>query len=440
MITHALCAVYRNVLVLKREFVSARIGIAGQHKLRSVAALLGSNLTATLLSALGGLMVARFLGPEETGAFRLYTIPLGYLVFLHLGTWDGLWRQIPYYVGKGMPEKVESAAAVAGAFNLLVSGLVSLGFLCCALRSLLRGDSQGVLGWLSQAVFCWGVFYGGYLSSTYRTLNQFVVLARYQALQALCTFAMVFLLPWLRFYGLCARAALPAVLGLWLFHRQRPVKVRYRLCGKELKELLNMGLPFCLWGNLETSVWIATESALVLSLGGVSALGLFSVATVMRGAVNSLPLSIWQVLTPGVVSELARDGSVTRANGRSVRITAALTGFMVLFALAGSFLLEFLVPLLIPKYQAGIPIMKLCLWFPVLQAAFLPLNLLFATGRPWLFNRSVLVGMAVFPLATCLLLPVTGGPVAVVAGSLLGRAARLLAAYLDLAALTRAEG
>ncbi len=283
------------------------------------------------------------------------------------------------------------------------------------------------------------MFYGGYLGSTYRTMDHFVTLARYQALQAFCTFAMVLLLPWLRFYGLCARAALPALLGTWLLHRRRTVTKRYRCSAGHLKELLSMGIPYCFWGNLETSVWIASESALVLCLGGVSALGLFSVATVIRGTVNALPLSIWQVLTPRVVSHLAREGSVSRANGRSLGVTAALTCCMACIALACSFLLEFLVPVFIPKYQAGLPLMKLCLWFPVLQAAFLPLNALFATGRPWLFSRGVVAGMVVFPLATYLLLPVCSGPVAVVAGSLFGRAARILAAYIDLASVARSE-
>jgi len=101
--------------------------------------------------------------------------------------------------------------------------------------------------------------------------------------------------------------------------------------------------------------------------------------------------------------------------------------------------LELFVPYFIPKYIDGIPVMKVCLWFSVVQAAFLPMNSLFATGRPWLYGRSVIAGLVVFPLATYFLLPVIGGLLAVAAGSLLGRAARTLAAYVDLVALTRRE-
>lgn len=429
-----------DVSIFKKKIINVRARISkSRQTIRSVTALFSSNIVSSVLTAIGGLLVARFLGPEETGTFRAFTIPLTYLIFLHLGTWDGLWRQIPYYVGKEMPERVEALASSAGAFNFLMSVGVSCGFLCCAAYSLAHHDFYGVFGWLAQALFSWGVFYGGYLTSTYRTLHHFVTLARIQVAQALLTFGMVFLLPFLRFYGLCARFAFPPFLAVWLYHRTRPLKVSYRFDTKALRELIKIGLPFSFWGNLYTSVWTATESALVLSLSGVSALGLFSVAAVMRGALDSLPMAILQVLTPRVVTAFARDGSVRNANARIIWVTVGLTGFMIIVACAGSFLLELFVPHFIPKYAAGIPVMKVCLWFPVVQAAFLPINTLFATGRPWLYGRSVIAGWVVFPLVIYLLYPAIGGLLAVAVGSLLGRAARTLAAYVDLVALTRRE-
>jgi O-antigen/teichoic acid export membrane protein len=405
----------------------------------SVTALLGSNIASSVLVAIGGLLIARFLGPEETGSFRAYTIPLTYLIFLHLGTWDGLWRQIPYYVGKEMPEQVDALASAAGAFNLLVSGAVSCGFICCAAYSLSHHDLKGVFGWLSQAFFSWEVLYGGYLTSTFRTLHHFVTLARIQVAQTLLAFGMVFLLPFLGFYGLCARVALPSFLLVWLYYRYRPLRVTYRLNPKALGELIKIGLPFSIWGNIYTSVWVATESALVLSLCGATALGLFSVAYAMRSAMNSIPLAVWQVLTPRVVTAFAQDGSVRNANTRIFWVTAGLAICMVLLACAGSFFLDISVPHFIPKYVAGISVMKVCLLFSVVEAAFLPMNTLFATGRPWLYGRSVIAGVVAFPIATYLLLPVTGGILAIVIGSLIGRAARTVAAYVDLFLLAREQ-
>jgi O-antigen/teichoic acid export membrane protein len=418
--------------------VRARISRSRQ-TIRSVMALLSSSMLSTVLNAIGGLLVARFLGPGETGAFRAFTIPLTYLMFLHLGTFDGLHRQIPYYVGKEMPEEVDRLASAAGAFNRALSIAGSCGFICCAAHSLLHHDFYGVFGWLSQAIFCWEVFYGGYFGSTYRTLNHFVILSKIQVAQTLLSFGMVFLLPFLKFYGLCARVAVPSLLMVWLCQRNRPIKVRYRFDINALRDLIKVGLPFSFWGNLSTSVWVATEGALILHFGGTGALGLFSVGYAIRSAMSSIPIVVYQVLAPRLVTSYARDGSVSNANARNRWISVWLTGFMILLALTGSFLLNYFVPFAIPKYVAGIPIMKICLWFSIIEAANLPLNALFATGRSWLYGRGVIVGIFIFLLATYLLIPALGGALAVVTGSLLGRAARTIVAHVELSLLMRQE-
>ena len=409
------------------------------HALRSVGSLFGGNIISTSLGIIGGLLVARYLGPEETGLFRSFTIPLAYLTFLHLGTFDGLYRQIPYYVGKEMPEKVAALASSAGAWNIFVSTIVSIGFAICALYSLWHHDFVGVVGWISQALCCWGIFFGGYLGATYRTISQFVAIARIQVLQAIVSFGTVFLVPSLRFYGLCIRGASASIAGAWLFYRNRPLKVPFRFDAKALGEVVRIGFPFSFWGSLYSSVWTATESALMLSFGGVTGLGLFAVAAVLREGMNFFPQAVNQVMIPRVVEAFARDESVRNANARSSWLTVGLTGLMVLTILIVSYSLEFLVPIAIPKYTDGIPLMKICLWFSVVQAASLPLNTLFATGRSWLYGRGVIVGLLAFPLATYLLVPMFGGVLAAAMGSLIGRAVRTVEAYVEILLLTRRE-
>jgi len=144
-------------------------------------------------------------------------------------------------------------------------------------------------------------------------------------------------------------------------------------------------------------------------------------------------------MTPRVVEAYAREGSVRTANARSLMVTAGLTGVMVVIVLICSYLLGLFVPMAIPKYVGGIPLMKVCLWFSVIQAASLPFNTLFATGRSWLYGRGVIVGLIVFTISAYLLSPSLGGVLAVVWGSLLGRTARTLVAYGEIALLTRRE-
>ena len=297
--------------------------------LGSVAALFTGNFTAAVLGALGSLLAARFIGPAETGLFRSFTIPIMYLTFLHLGTFDGLSRQIPYYIGKGMQRESERLALAGGAWNLTISSIVTGWFLFLAAQALVHRQYDRSLGWFSQAVFCWSVYYGGYLSATYRSVHRFVSVARIQTLQMSVSFLLVFLLPWLQFPGLCLRYATPAALAVWLYHRSRPFNKAYRIDIFALKDLVRVGLPFCFWGSLETSLWVATESALLLYLAGESTLGLFAVAVAVREGLSVLPLAIHQVLIPRLVESLARHNSMRRIAAKTMLATAAATASSV---------------------------------------------------------------------------------------------------------------
>lgn len=407
--------------------------------IKSIGALASGNLVGSLLGAVGGILVARFIGPDVNGQFRLFTIPLMYLTFLHLGTFDGLSRQIPFFIGQNRSDHVEKIASAAGAWNLFVTSVVASVFLLLAFWGLLQGNYADAVGWLSQALTCASIFYGCYLAATYRTLNNFVVLARIQLIQSMLAFCLVFTVALWGFYGLCMRSAVPAVLAVWLYHRARPLRMRLRFDFVAFKEVVKIGMPLCFWGTLYTSLWMAAEYSLMLHFGGVKSVGLFSIAVIMRESLLILPQSVNQVFMPRVIESYAREGGVRGAAQRTFKAAGTLTFFMVMVVLVISVLLNYFVPLFIPKYVDGLPLMKVCIWFAVIHAASLPLNGLVATGRSWLYGKGVLAGLLAFPLAVYLLNPLIGGMLAVVVGSLFGRLTRTVVAYIDLLILMRKE-
>lgn len=407
---------------------------------RSVVALVGANSIGAVLGAAGGLLVARFLDPETVGSFRAYTIPLMFMVFLHLGTFDGLQRQVPFFLGKGQRDSVEAAVSAAGAWNLVLSIVVSGAFASLGVWRLAHGDVQGALGWGSQAVVTWAVYYGGFLGATYRTVHHFVAAARVQAVQALLSFLLVFALPFLGFLGLCIRSAAPAGLGALLLHRWRPMRIPPSLKGRPLAELIRFGLPFCLWGSLYTSIWNAVESSMMLVLGGVKGLGLFAVAFMLREGICIIPQALNQVMAPRVAHAYGKDGRLRNALALTYRVALPVTLGMVLVVLLLSVLLDAVVPTLLPRYAEGLGLMKLILWFGVVQAAGLPLTALFASGRSWRHGSGILAGALVFPLVAYLLAPAIGGMMAVAGGSLAGKVVRTVAGYWELGRLTAEEG
>ncbi|MGD9731521.1 MAG: lipopolysaccharide biosynthesis protein [Desulfamplus sp.] len=392
----------------------------------------GSNLFSSILGAVGGLLVARFIGPSETGLYRSFTIPMMYLTFLHLGTFDGLYRQIPFYIGQNLPDEVNKIASVSGAWNVLVAVIVSCFFVLFAAKSFFQNDMISFYGWLTQGVICWGTFYGGYLAATYRTINHFVALSKIQLLQSTTTFAFIFTLPFLGFSGLCLRAAVPSFLLVYLSHKFRPIKIRLRFDINRFKEIVSIGMPLCFWGTLETSLWFALENTLLLQWCGIKELGLFSVAVVMREGLSVLSKAVHQVLTPHVVETYSRRGKLGAATKQCILISFFLIPVMIVFVILASLCIEFFIPVFIPKYVEGIAIMKLSLWMTVVSAASLPLNVLFATGKAWLYGRGVLIGLLSFLVFSIIFSSSLGGMVAVVFGSLIGRSMRVVVCYLEL--------
>ena len=402
------------------------------HLVHSISALAGGNFLSSVLGAAGGLLVARFITPEVAGSFRSYTIPLMYLTFMHLGTFDGLHRQIPFYMGKDLPGEVNKAASASGAWNVLVAAIVSVAFLTLAAISFIKRDTQAGCGWLTQAAICWGTFYVGYLAATYRTVSHFVALAKINLFQSVTVFLLVFTLPFLAFYGLCLRAAVPSLLVLYLYHHFRPLKIPLKLDFTALKGVVSVGLPLCFWGALDTSLWMALENSYLLSLGGVKELGLFSVVFVMREGLSMLTRAVHQVLAPRIIEKFAREGSLRRVTWESTKLSMLLVAVMLILVPLLSHGLDYFVPLVIPKYLDGVYAMKLALWVVVVDAASLPLNALYATGKAWLYGRGVLAGLVVFAAVTPLLAAHVGALPAVVIGSLAGRIIRVVACYIDL--------
>jgi O-antigen/teichoic acid export membrane protein len=402
-------------------------------------AIVGGNSTSALLGAVGGILVARFIDPETAGDFRSYTIPLMYLTFLHLGTFDGLNRQIPLHLGQDRRDLVEAVASSAGAWNLLLSVSVSVVFLLLSAWSLAHGNVHGMLGWAAQALVAWWVFYGGFLGATYRTIDHFVAVARVQTFQSLLSFALVFILPALGFIGLCLRSAFPSVVATWLLHRGRPLKMPPSLRREPLIDLIRVGLPFCFWGSLYTSLWGAIENTLMLALGGAKGLGLFAVAVMLREGICILPQAIHQVLTPHIVQAYGREGRLGSAHGFVYQLVPPLVIGTTVIVLVLSYALDTLVPMLVPKYSEGLPLMKVSLWVGVVQAFALPLNALIASGKSWNFGRGILAGIVTFPIVTYLLTPFTGGMLAVAGGSLAGKVMRTGLGYWELRLLSRHE-
>ena len=137
-----------------------------------------ANLLATIFSMFGAILQARYATPLELGMFKSYGLAVSYLTFLHLGTFDGLHRELPFYIGRGDRAKAVNMAAVVQGWILFVCSMCSLVFLALAAWSAIHLNWLSCAAWITQMLNIFSVLYVGYLSATYRTNHDFIHLSK----------------------------------------------------------------------------------------------------------------------------------------------------------------------------------------------------------------------------------------------------------------------
>lgn len=354
--------------------------------LTSISALAASQAFSAMLMGVGGLVQARYIDPQVLGRYSAFTILAGYLSILHLGSVIALQREYPYWMGKGVPERARLIASVAQGWAFLLGWIVGGLYLCLALSALLRGYHEAAAAWTAQLAITAPSFYVAYLSSTYRSTNDFVTWSKLTAAGALTGFFMLPVVVLGGFWGLCVRGAVAAVVAAALLHRYRPLRVAPAFEARQFWGLVRFGLPIDLSNHLVYSVLPATLGALVLHRFGLGVLGLLAFARVAETIALQLAGSLSTVFVPRIHQQMGMTENLAHC-ARYIRrpmllcITVVLAGI-----LAGSVLCGPAVRMLTPKYEAAVPLIRLFLWaalFPVLN---LPTHVLVAAKR----NRDII--------------------------------------------------
>ncbi|MEN6459654.1 MAG: hypothetical protein ABFC63_12075 [Thermoguttaceae bacterium] len=398
--------------------------------LRTVSIFAGGNLIATALAIVGSVVQARYVGPEEMGVFRTFSIVVGYLSFLHLGTVDGLQRQLPCLLGSGRRDAAERAASASLAWTLLVSALGGIAFLGLALVDALHGRWMHACGWIAHTPVLFAALYGVGLGTTYRTGGDFARLSTINMAQAVVGTLLLPLVPPLRYVGLCLRLFLVSLFGAALLQRSCPFPIRRGFGVKDLWGVVRVGLPLSVVGYLATSFWWSLESSLVFRHLGVEALGLFTVVVLFRQTACQLLLNVNQVYMPRIAEQFGRSGRITDCVRLSVKPTLlAALATLPLMAI-GWALAPAAIRLAMPKYADAIAAVQWTLPMMLVFVLRLPLYSLQASGRYVDHGVSVVCGIVCFVAAAIIAFQWDGGLVGIVLASTAGHVAQNAVSYV----------
>jgi O-antigen/teichoic acid export membrane protein len=332
---------------------------AGRHSVMYlVSALAGGNFVSMAIRLAGGILQARLAGHAVQGLFGSFALILGYTRFLQAGIFNGLNRELPFFFGKGDRRRVHDLAAAAQVWAAILSVGVGAVFAGIAAWYTFHRDFLTAAGWGSNICLAFGLFFGTlYLQATYRTAHDFARLSMINVAQNGLALVLVALVVVWGFYGVCLRAVVPGLAGVWMLYRWRPIRVASQWDDGHFMHLLRIGVPIALVGELGP-LWELLDTTLVWKYLGTLGVGLYYPVGIVHVTMNLLPIAMGQILYPRMTQEYARTGSVGRTLLLTVKPTLASALGMSVVVVIGWWLAAPLTRWLLPDYFAAVPAMQ----------------------------------------------------------------------------------
>ncbi|RYX92332.1 hypothetical protein EON78_06470, partial [bacterium] len=223
-------------------------------------------------------------------------------------------------------------------------------------------------------------FYQNYLNVTYRTLKNFGMLSRINNVSSLLIFLSLSLVYFFGYNGLVFYYLLNGLVMLTLTHIFRPYKIKAKWSIADLKSLVSIGLPIFILGYLQQITRTFNRLILII-LGSVYLVGLFSPASAIYSAVFFLPSTLAQFLYPKFSFIYGKYGDKRLLIPYVNKIYLLTCALIIPTMLATYFILPWAFESYIPKYTKGIFASQAFLLCGVIDITTISINVFYSIGE-----------------------------------------------------------
>lgn len=314
-----------------------------------------SGLLKTSVQMLSGLIILRWIEPEELGLWQSFTVFTGYVAIMNVGITTGINRELPFWIGKGEELRGIELLKTAGAYVRLL-GVFLVIFLSTVGLVLYQNqiiDHQDLL-FLTLAILLTALdLQVNLVGATYRSSDSFNKLAN---MHFLLSILFVILTPLIYFYGVLGYITYLIVISFltYVFYTSyMPYKVKYAFDKQDFLYLLKVGFPIYFWNYINIQIQSFPRLFLVL-VGTPYLVGLFSPAASIKQVMLNLPKYTNRYLFPQMSHKLGE----TDDNSQVIRYAFKSAKYLFFVTLIGGIALFisliYLFPLIFPKYVDGI--------------------------------------------------------------------------------------
>lgn len=260
------------------------------------------SIASTISSVVGmivGIVNMRWLGPEVLGIWQSVTIINSYLPFLQLGIQSTLAVDLPVLLGKKEEDNAFNYIRTTRAFANFLAILISVVSIVALIVMLYRHTDTkilvGVMAVLYIAVLsCFNLHF----IATYRSANAFDKLSKIYVVDAVVSLGLIYFIYRFNYYGLVMYQVVKDSIRVFLMYYYAPYrKIGYRFDKKLFVSIFKRGL-LIMGINQIHGVRGSIPRLILLSLGGVKTVGLFSPALAVHSLMYMIPNQIMQFLQP----------------------------------------------------------------------------------------------------------------------------------------------
>lgn len=313
---------------------------------------------SSIVSMLVSFVNMRWLGPEILGIWQSLTIIIAYLPFLQLGIQSGLNLELPIELGKGNKEKSDKLVATAKYFAICLACIISAIGICVFLYLLHVGvDNKYLYGTVAILVISVITCFRLHYIATYRSAKAFDKLSNIYLIDSVFNFSFILVIYYYQYYGLLVYYVGKELIATFLMYVYAPYRKLPASFDKSVFViLLKRGIFMTLFNQIK-GVIETFPKILLVSMGGVVQVGLFSPVLAVGSLISMIPNQLAQFLVPQMGYKYGETGKAQDMWIYLKKISLLIPIFILPFSIIGWLLIPYIVETFFPKYiESIIPI------------------------------------------------------------------------------------
>ncbi len=334
--------------------------ILKKKSIRDFSALAGANIALKPIQFIKSFLVAKYLGPADYGLLSGVNLIRNLSKFGNLGFKQVATREVLELKGaKSSESDIKFVKNSSYSYEVVLSVFLFLAGIGSAFFF-----TDSILIFSSVILASFGLLFQKIqaILSNEATINKrFVLISKITFAAGFFTAVLVaVLVPFLRIYASLIIPTIASILSISLYRKKLDFKLSFVFDKLEFIRQLKIGFPLSM-GTVAYASYIYLEKILVISLFGLIAAGLFSFGQMIISQMATLFLMAIRVRKVNIFENLGA-GNYLLVNKIVIRETFLLFGVSIISIIILWFLLDYFVPIFLPKYIDAIPMAKLLLF------------------------------------------------------------------------------